>query len=102
MELFDYLSIAAVIDDSIFCVHGGLSPSLQRIDQIRVLNRFKEVPTFGPLADIMWSDPDPDREGFQESRRFVLCEGMGDVWLIVSCWIEEQGSHLEQMWFNNF
>ena len=71
VDLFDYLSIAAVIDNTIFCVHGGLSPSIQRIDQIRVLNRFKEVPIEGPLADLMWSDPDPDHDGFKESQRLV-------------------------------
>lgn len=33
-EVFDYLALAALIDDKIFCVHGGLSPSLQRIDEV--------------------------------------------------------------------
>ncbi|EGG21286.1 putative protein serine/threonine phosphatase [Cavenderia fasciculata] len=68
-EMFDYLPVAAIIDDSIYCVHGGLSPSALSIDQIRVLDRFQEVPHEGPLADLMWSDPDPDRDGFVESQR---------------------------------
>ena len=70
VDLFDYLSTAAVIDNVIFCVHGGLSPSIQRIDQIKVLNRFQEVPHDGALADLMWSDPDPDGEGFTPSQRY--------------------------------
>lgn len=69
VDLFDFLSIAAVIDNSILCIHGGLSPSIQSINQIKVLNRFKDVPINGPLADLMWSDPDPDHDGFQDSKR---------------------------------
>ncbi|GAM22809.1 hypothetical protein SAMD00019534_059840 [Acytostelium subglobosum LB1] len=68
-DMFDYLPVAAIIEETIYCVHGGLSPSAPSIDQIRVLDRFQEVPHEGPLADIMWSDPDPDRDGFVESQR---------------------------------
>eukprot|EP01095_Lingulamoeba_sp_RSL-Kostka_P007017 TRINITY_DN2219_c0_g1_i1.p1 TRINITY_DN2219_c0_g1~~TRINITY_DN2219_c0_g1_i1.p1 ORF type:complete len:310 (-),score=81.08 TRINITY_DN2219_c0_g1_i1:288-1217(-) len=78
-DLFDFFTIAAVVDDSIFCVHGGLSPSLETIDQIRVLDRFKEVPHEGPLADMMWSDPDQDREGFQPSQRGAGYTFGGDI-----------------------
>jgi serine/threonine-protein phosphatase PPG1 len=69
VELFDYLSIAALIDNAIFCVHGGLSPSIQTVDQIRVLDRFKELPAEGALSDLMWSDPSADHEGFRASQR---------------------------------
>lgn len=34
-EIFDYLSLSAIINDNIFCVHGGLSPSINTIDQVR-------------------------------------------------------------------
>ncbi|KAK5581577.1 hypothetical protein RB653_001614 [Dictyostelium firmibasis] len=68
-EMFDYLSVAAIIDEAIYCVHGGLSPSALSIDQIKVLDRFQEVPNEGALSDILWSDPDPDRDGFVESQR---------------------------------
>jgi len=57
-EVFDFLPIAAVIEQSMFAVHGGLSPAINDIEQIRVLERFQEVPHDGPLADLMWSDPD--------------------------------------------
>ena len=35
-EVFDYLALGAIVDGRVFCVHGGLSPSLQSIDQVRV------------------------------------------------------------------
>jgi len=41
-----------------FCVHGGLSPVLQAIDQIRAIDRKQEVPHDGPMCDLLWSDPD--------------------------------------------
>ena len=44
-EIFDYLSLSAIIDGRIFCVHGGLSPSIQTLDQIRTIDRKQEVGT---------------------------------------------------------
>lgn len=57
-SVFDYLSLCALVDDEIFCVHGGLSPNIQYIDQINLIDRFKEIPHDGPMADLVWSDPD--------------------------------------------
>ena len=42
----------------IFCVHGGLSPSIQSLDQIRAIDRKQEVPHDGPMCDLLWSDPE--------------------------------------------
>ncbi|XP_074920779.1 serine/threonine-protein phosphatase 4 catalytic subunit [Chelonoidis abingdonii] len=67
-EIFDYLSLSAIIDGKIFCVHGGLSPSIQTLDQIRTIDRKQEVPHDGPMCDLLWSDP----EGMGGRRR-----GMG-------------------------
>jgi len=67
-EVFDCLSLAAVINGHVFCVHGGLSPSIQTIDQIRTIDRKQEVPHDGPMCDLLWSDPD-DTQGYGVSPR---------------------------------
>ena len=68
-DMFDFLTLSVVIDNRIFCVHGGLSPSVHYLDQIKVLDRFREIPHEGPIADLVWSDPDPDKEEFAISPR---------------------------------
>ena len=57
-QVFDYLNIAAIIDGRVLCVHGGLSPELRSLDQIRTIMRLQEVPHEGPFCDLMWSDPE--------------------------------------------
>ncbi|EPB77213.1 Ser/Thr phosphatase family protein [Ancylostoma ceylanicum] len=68
-EVFDYLSLSAVIDGKAFCVHGGLSPSIQTLDQIRVIDRKQEVPHDGPMCDLLWSDPEDSSVGWGMSPR---------------------------------
>jgi len=67
-EIFDYLSLAAIISDQLFCVHGGLSPFIDRLDQIAGLDRLQEVPHDGAMCDLLWSDPE-DRENWAVSPR---------------------------------
>ena len=67
--MFDYLPIGATIDNKAFCVHAGLSPTLQYIDDISMIQRVQEIPHEGPFADLMWSDPEEDRLGFSISAR---------------------------------
>ena len=61
-ELFNLLPLAAIVDSKIFCLHGGLSPEIKTIDQIRELDRKKDVPNTGPMCDLLWSDPE-ERSG---------------------------------------
>jgi len=67
-DLFDYLPLAAIVDNAMFTPHGGLSPSVQTLAEINELNRIQEVPHEGPLCDLVWSDPD-DRMGWGISPR---------------------------------
>lgn len=64
-EIFDMLILSAVIDNKIFCVHGGLAPTIQTISEVNSINRFQEIPHDGPMCDLLWSDPDGKRELFR-------------------------------------
>lgn len=57
-SVFDYLNIAAIVDGQTLCIHGGLSPDIRTIDQIRVLSRAQDPPNEGAYCDLLWSDPD--------------------------------------------
>lgn len=67
-DIFDYLPIGAIVEGKIFCVHGGLSPWISTIDQIRLLNRKQEIPHAGAFCDLMWSDPE-NIDSWLESNR---------------------------------
>lgn len=69
--VFDCLPIACVIAERIFCVHGGLSPSLHRMEQLLRVKRPLTVGDCGMVCDLLWSDPDPDVSGWAESGRGV-------------------------------
>lgn len=63
IDTFDCLPIAAIVSGKIFCVHGGLSPDLLHMDDIRDIARPTDVPDDGLLTDLLWSDPASGMEG---------------------------------------
>ena len=73
------LSLSAIVDDQVFCVHGGLSPSVNTLDQVRTIDRKQEVPHDGAMCD-----PDVERPrrnfrvGFESPRGAGYLFG-GDV-----------------------
>ncbi|XP_060935765.1 serine/threonine-protein phosphatase PP1-beta catalytic subunit-like [Limanda limanda] len=66
-DCFDCLPIAAIIDDKIFCCHGGLSPDLHSMEQIRRIMRPTDIPDTGLMCDLLWSDPDKVMQGWGEN-----------------------------------
>ena len=80
-DVFDFLPLAAIVDDRILCIHGGLSPDIRTIDQIRTIDRNMEIPHDGAFSDLMWSDP-ADIETWEISPR-------GAGWLFGSRVVEE-------------
>jgi diadenosine tetraphosphatase ApaH/serine/threonine PP2A family protein phosphatase len=68
--VFSYFPLAAVIDDHVFCVHGGLSPDLDGLDQISELvlpidDYFENA----LVADLVWSDPTEMVPDFESNSR---------------------------------
>jgi len=70
-DCFNCLPVAALVDENIFCMHGGLSPELKSFEQIRRFLRPTDVPDTGLLCDLLWSDPEQKITGWGENDRGV-------------------------------
>ncbi|KAI4156331.1 MAG: hypothetical protein LQ340_000356 [Diploschistes diacapsis] len=57
-QVFDFLPLGALVDGKVLCVHGGLSPEIRTLDQVRVVARAQEIPHEGAFCDLVWSDPE--------------------------------------------
>ncbi|KIW07281.1 uncharacterized protein PV09_02135 [Verruconis gallopava] len=71
IDTFNTLPIAAIVAGKIFCVHGGLSPSLSHMDDIRNIARPTDVPDYGLLNDLLWSDPADMENDWESNERGV-------------------------------
>ncbi|KAG6813807.1 hypothetical protein H0H92_007219 [Tricholoma furcatifolium] len=71
IDVFNCLPIAAIVASKIFCVHGGLSPSLHSMDDIKRITRPTDVPDFGLLNDLLWSDPSDTALDWEDNERGV-------------------------------
>ncbi|KAF9954487.1 hypothetical protein BGZ72_004564 [Mortierella alpina] len=71
VDVFNCLPLAGIVANKIFCVHGGLSPSLSTMDDIRALRRPTDVPDYGLLNDLLWSDPSDTTLDWEDNERGV-------------------------------
>lgn len=71
VDVFNTLPIAGLVAGKIFCVHGGLSPSLNSMDDIRNIQRPTDVPDYGLLNDLLWSDPADIETDWEDNERGV-------------------------------
>ncbi|KAK4518874.1 uncharacterized protein ATC70_009099 [Mucor velutinosus] len=71
VDVFNTLPIAGLVAGKIFCVHGGLSPSLHSMDDIRNIQRPTDVPDYGLLNDLLWADPADIPVDWEDNERGV-------------------------------
>ncbi|THV04970.1 phospho protein phosphatase PPZ [Dendrothele bispora CBS 962.96] len=80
IDVFNCLPIAAIVASKIFCVHGGLSPSLHSMEDIKRIQRPTDVPDYGLLNDLLWSDPSDTTLDWEDNERGVsYCFGKGII-----------------------
>jgi len=70
-DVFNTMPVCGLIDEKIMCMHGGLSPEITNMDQVRRLVRPTDVPDTGIICDLLWADPDKDIAGWAENDRGV-------------------------------
>lgn len=70
-DTFNCMPVAAIVENKIFCMHGGLSPDLNSLSQIFAIPRPSEIPDKGLFCDLVWSDPDDNTAGWSSSSRGV-------------------------------
>jgi serine/threonine-protein phosphatase PP1 catalytic subunit len=72
-DLFDYLPLTALIDSKILCMHGGISRDLISVKQLKEIKRPLEVPEYGLVCDLLWSDPSNNIDSWGPNERGVSC-----------------------------
>lgn len=70
---FNVLPFAAVINERILCIHGGISPLLESVAQIQCIERPLDIPERGLVTDLVWADPVIGLDGFGENSRGIGC-----------------------------
>ncbi|KAK9103755.1 hypothetical protein Sjap_021009 [Stephania japonica] len=78
-DCFNCMPVAAIIDEKTLCLHGGLSPDLQNLDQIKNIRRPTDVPDSGLLCDLLWAGRHIDVKGWGMNRRGVSCTFGADI-----------------------
>ncbi|EGR29243.1 ser thr protein phosphatase family protein, putative [Ichthyophthirius multifiliis] len=67
MDSFDLMPLSCIVNGKFLALHGGISPELRTIEDIKKIDRFKEPPRQGLFCDILWSDPVDNDDGICEN-----------------------------------
>ena len=59
------MPLACLVDGKYLAMHGGISPKMNKIEEINMLKRFKEVPLEGIFCDLLWADPMKDDQAIR-------------------------------------
>ena len=78
VDVFNYMPVAATIGKNnhtplVLCMHGGISPHLTNLDDIKRLRKPTDIPDEGLLCDLLWADPDSEfnKNGWNDNDRGV-------------------------------
>ncbi len=63
------MPVAALVDQRVFCVHSGISPSFNSFDQLNTIQRPTGVDDSGLLTDMLWANPAKNLSGWREGSR---------------------------------
>ncbi|CAD5208211.1 unnamed protein product [Bursaphelenchus xylophilus] len=67
-EVFSHMPLAAIVGKKILCMHGGLSPLLKTLDDIRRIQRGKITLEKDSIEqDLLWADPEYGVKGFERN-----------------------------------
>jgi diadenosine tetraphosphatase ApaH/serine/threonine PP2A family protein phosphatase len=66
---FNFLPMAALVGQGVLCVHGGITPQISTLGEIRSIARPVDNYDQGVVSDLMWSDPSPETEDFARNFR---------------------------------
>lgn len=78
-DTFNFLPVAALVNDRIFCMHGGIPRNLDKIKQIDQILRPTDIPDKGILCDLLWADPSNEFDGWRANDRGVSFTFGADV-----------------------
>lgn len=78
-DTFNCMPVAALIENRILGMHGGLSPELRSLDQIHKILRPTDVPDSGLICDLLWADPAEGITGWGANDRGVSWTFGADV-----------------------
>ncbi|GMR51943.1 hypothetical protein PMAYCL1PPCAC_22138, partial [Pristionchus mayeri] len=84
-DVFSWMPMAATVGSRLLCVHGGLSPRLSSLDQLRNLPRPLRVPFPSLCADLLISDPNASIKGWQMNPMGGSCYIFGEDVVIRAC-----------------